>query len=311
MNDNLKEKTDPSVTAEETVPEDIEEITGDATEAESIETQTAETAVQETQESQDDQASEEKQGSDESDMTVGSEGSAQASEEKPEKKKSFLKISVIVALCLVIAALLGYFAYKGFILKEPEDVIWTDKVDGMTYYYEFKKDGTFHANMGSVEFNSTFHKTKGDNGNTITVDENIGSFHANVPFTYTISGSRLSGNQTLNGSYGDGDNFTLNQTSEKPALPELPKEFTPVEAVVGTWVFKGIGDDGIKLTLDNKGYMSMEYIQNGIKHNGVYTVDDSTINFTYRINEDITIPLKYTLVDSDNMIVMDINFERE
>lgn len=70
---------------------------------------------------------------------------------------------------------MSYFAYAGFFLKEPEGITWSDEAEDATYYYEFKKDGTFYVNIGSVEIRSTYQKTKSEDGNTIIVGADIGS----------------------------------------------------------------------------------------------------------------------------------------
>lgn len=319
MNDNLNDMSNPNVMAEVNDSEMIEEITETVEITANLEMESADMTVQESDEMQEIQenqmpvANQESNESDESNMTVGTEESIEAIEdnEKTAKKKIILRFSVIVALCLVIAVLLGYFTYVGFILKEPEGITWSEEVDGTTYYYEFKNDGTFVASVGSVEVNSTYQKTKGDDGDTIVVDNDFGSLIANVSVTYTITGSRILGNQTLNGTYGEGDDFTLHQSSKKIITPDLPEDFTPDEGIVGTWLFKYMEYDVYKVTFDNKGSMMLEVVQDGIKYNGVYTIDSSTINFTYCLTENVNISLEYTLVDPDNMIFMNYSFVRE
>lgn len=328
MNENnLNENTNPEVTEEtvETpVSSEIEETVEEApavieenkeTDSDAEKTDISEDSEQ-TEGSEEADNSEEKEDSDETDASEDEETSNEAEiseedEKKPAKKKLFLQTPVIIALCLVVATLLGYFAFVGFFLKEPEGVTWASEIEGATYYYEFKNDGTFVANLGSIEITSSYQKSKSEDGNTITVGTNFGSFYASAPATYTISGSRLFGNQTLNGSYGEGYDFTLNQATKTIYMPDLPESFTPDESLVGTWLFKYMGYDIYKVTFTDKGYMTMEFVQDGIKYNGVYTVEDGTVTFTYCHTENVAVPIDYTVVDSDNLTFMGYNFVRE
>lgn len=308
----MNENTNPEVTEEKLTTASEEEV------AESVTEETAETTVEgekantviETDNEINDTAADantiEKSADAES-----SEETEKADEEKPAKKKSFLQIPVIISLCIVIAAILGYFVFTGFFLKEPEGVTWSNEIDGATYYYEFNNDGTFRANVGSVEINSTYQKTKSDEGNTLTVSTNIGSLYGSAPATYTISGSRILGNQTLEGSYGEGYDFTLIQSKKETTILDLPEEFTPDEDLVGTWFFKYMGYDIYKATFNQDGSMTIEFVQDGIKYSGVYTIDGSTVNFTYCVTENVAVPIEYSLVDHDTLTFMGYSFVRE
>ena len=323
MNENnMNENTNPEVTDENTETPVSEEIIDSVEETSAEIENTAEeaevTTADETESADEDDNSEAEtlETSEASDAMISEtvEATTEVTEEtegKPAKKKFFLQIPVIIALCIVVATLLGYFVFVGFFLKEPEGVTWSNEIEGATYYYEFKNDGTFQANVGSIEINSTYQKEKGEDGNTITVGTNIGSLYASAPATYTVSGSRLLGNQTLEGSYGEGYDFTLTQSSKKILMPDLPEDFTPNEDIVGTWLFKYMGYDIYKVTFSDKGSMVLEFVQDGIKYNGTYTIDDSTINFTYCVTENVAVPIEYTLVDNDNLTFMGYNFVRE
>ncbi len=307
--EEVTETVEAVAETEETIEAEAAEATEEAQEtAETIETEAVE-AVAETEETAEAEAVEATEEVQETAETIETE--AVQEEAKPAKKKPFLQVPVIIALCLIVATLLGYFVFVGFFLKEPEGVTWSSEQDGATYYYEFKNDGTFQANIGSIEINSTYQKTKSADGNTITVGTNFGSFYANAPATYTISGSRLFGGQTMNGSYGEGYDFTLTQATKKIMMPDLPENFEANEDLVGTWIFKYMGYDIYKVTFGDKGSMILEFVQDGIKYNGTYTFDDSTINFTYCVAENVAVPVDYAIVDKDNLTFMGYNFVRE
>lgn len=231
-------------------------------------------------------------------------------DDKPAKKKRMLQIPVIISLCIVVAALLGYFVFTAFFLKEPEGVTWLSEIEETPYYFEFNNDGTYKAYVGSVEINGTFQKSKSDEGDTLTVGSNIGNFYASVPATYTISGSRLLGNQTLDCSYGEGYDFTLTQAKREKVDLDLPEDFTPDENLIGSWVFKYYGYDIFRVTFNEDGSMSLEQVQDGLTYNGIYTISDSTVNFTYYVTENKVTPIDYA-VDGDSLTFMGYNFVRE
>ncbi len=232
-------------------------------------------------------------------------------EEQEEQKKRFpLQIPVIVAACILVVALLGYFLFTGFILKEPEGVTWSTEVDGATYYFEFKNNNVFKAYVGSVEIDSTYQKTKSDSGNTLTVGTNVGNFYSGSPATYKITGSRILGNQVMEYSYGEGYDFSVKQASRKEVNLDLPKDFVPDNDIIGTWVFRYYGYDIYKVTFNDNGSMKLQMIQDGITYNGTYTIDGDNINFTYYVSDSVAAPLQYS-VNGDTLTFLGATFVRE
>ena len=317
----MNENTNPEVTAEDTAAAATEE----KSEAESVTAENTESVAEDSAADTENisNAAENDMADNDSvtvdievdDLTESEEISDPATDlseaEEGAKKKPFLQIPVIISLCIIAAALLGYFVFTGFFLREPEGVTWSNELNGATYYYQFNSDGTFVASVGSVEVNGSYQKSKDDEGNTLAVSTTIGSFYGSASATYTISGSRILGNQTLDCSYGEGYDFTLNQAKKEIVTLDLPEDFTPDEELVGTWYFKYMGYDIYKATFNKDGSMCMEFVQDGSKYNGIYTIEDSTINFTYCITENIVVPIDYTLVDHDNLTFMGYNFVRE
>ena len=231
--------------------------------------------------------------------------------ENEDKKKRFpLQKPIIIAACILLAALLGYFLFVGFILKSPEGVTWSQELDGATYYFEFKDNSAFKAYVGSIEIDSTYQKENTDKENTLTVGTNICNFYAGSPATYTISGSRILGNQVLNYSYGEGNDFALNQASRKETVLELPKDFTADEDLLGTWVFQYFGYDIYKVTFNDNGSIKLQFLQDGITYNGTYTVEGDNINFTYYVSDSVATQLPYT-VDGDKLNFLGASFIRE
>lgn len=244
--------------------------------------------------------------------------------EKPAKKKFFLQKPVIIALCLVVAALLGYFTYVAFFLREPEGVTWTAEIDGLTYYIDFNSDNTFKAYVGSVEVDGTYSKAKDQpkpnytgatvdetaRVSTITLDYQIAYFYPNYAAEYEITGSRILGNQVFHGSYGEGYDFTLEQSKRQIPELEVSADFTPDENLLGTWVFNYEGADIYSVTFNNDGTMCIKKFEEGTTYNGTYTISDGQINFTYYVTENTVIPLDYS-IDGDILSCMGVNFVRE
>ena len=232
-------------------------------------------------------------------------------EAKPAKKKPFLQPPIIIACCIVLAAILGFLVYIAFFLKEPENVTWSDEINGTKVYLEFKSDGTYTGYFGSVELIGSFQKTKDDEGkNSIAIYQNFGNFIQGMPATYTITGSKILGNQKMTCSYGEDREFTMTQAKRDKSPLELPEDFTPDDNLTGSWVVKYMNYDVIKATFNKDGSMVLEMNQGAtVKYNGIYTIDGSTINFTYYLTDSTVVPLNYT-IDGDYMNFMGYNFVR-
>ena len=301
-------KEEMTETAEETAAETVEaaEDTAEAVE------EAAENAADDAEKAVEESAEEAAEAAEKAVEETADDAveNAEATDEKPAKKKSPLQVPVIISLCIVVAALIGYFVFTGFFLKEPEGVTWSEEIDGATYYYEFKNDGTFNAYVGSVEIHSTYQKEKADDANTITVGSTVGNFYSGAPATYEITGSRLLGNQTLSCKYNEEYQFTVNQSSKKDVDLELPEDFTPDEELLGSWLFKYMNYDIYKVTFEKDGTMALEFIQDGIKYNGTYTLEEGTINFTYYVAESFATPLEYS-IEGDTLNFMGYSFVRE
>ncbi len=321
MNENIN----PEVSAEE-VTSDAETIEETVTEAaESAETaaeEISETAAEEVleiaaEENSETAAEENSETVAEDTVTEAEEAITPAedafetaAEEAPRKKKFPIQIPVIIAACLLIVSLLSYLVFTAFFLKEPEGVTWSSELDGATYYFEFNDDSTFKAYVGSVEITSTYEKVKdAENGNSLTVNTNVCNFYSGAPATYTISGSRLLGNQTLDYSYGEGYDYSLTQAKREKVDLELPKDFVADEALLGEWIFQYYGYDIYKVTFNDDGSMVLEFVQDGIKYNGTYTIDNGNLNFTYYVSDSVAAPLEYS-VNGDTLTFLGATFTR-
>lgn len=277
IDDNIEEITEETETAAENVEE-----TGEETEA------IAENAVD----------------------SIETEASVEEPAEK-KKKKFPIQIPVIIAACIVIIALLGYFVVTGFFLREPEGVTWSQELEGATYYFEFCNNNVFKAYVGSVEIESTYQKEKAETGNTLTIGTNVCNFYSGYPATYEITGSRILGNQTMSYSYGEGADYTLVQASRKTADLKLPENFEADPDLLGTWVFQYFGYDVYRVTFNDNGSLKLEFLQDGITYNGTYTLeDDGVMNFTYYVSDNVATQLDYS-VNGDTLNFLGATFVRE
>lgn len=294
----MNENTNPEIIPEEQPeavgePEEIVENTAEAVE------ETAQTAEETVEEAVEEAVEETENAVEETVEPVPAETAGEIAEEvaeQPKKKKRLIQIPVIISLCLVVAVLLSYFVFTAFFLREPEGVTWTTEFEGVPYYFEFDRDGVFKGYVGSVEIESTYAKAKNeDNQNTLTVNTTVCNFYSGYPATYTVTGSRILGNQTLNFSYGEGYDYTLTQSKREKVKIELPKDFTPDEKLLGEWVFQYYGYEIYRVNFKDDGSIVLKFVQDGITYNGTYTVEDGKINFTYYVSDAVAAPLDYSI----------------
>lgn len=312
MNENINPEIIPEEQPEaaEKIEETVETTAEAAEEAvEAVEETVEETAEETVEETAEDTA----KAVEEIAENAPAETAGEIAEEtavQPKKKKRLIQIPVIISLCLVVAVLLSYFVFTAFFLREPEGVTWTTELDGVPYYFDFEPNGVFKGYVGTVEIESTYAKTKNeDNQNTLTVNTTVCNFYSGYPATYTVSGSRILGNQTLSFSYGEGYDYTLTQSKREKVKLELPKDFTPDEKLLGEWVFQYYGYEIYRVNFKDDGSIVLKFVQDGITYNGTYTVEDGKINFTYYVSDAVAAPLDYS-IEGDTLNFMGAAFVR-
>ncbi len=239
--------------------------------------------------------------------------------EQPAKKRFPLQKPVIISLCIVLAAILGYLVYTAFLLREPEGVTWATDINDVTYYIEFNSDGTYNGYFGSVEMTGNFVKSKAQkdaastsdqtaSGNTIALDGEFTYFYPEIPFTYEITGSRLLGNQELKFSYGSDFTFSFYQSKRDTAVLEPPKDFQPDEALVGTWVLNYLEQELSRVTFNADG--TAKIISPQVTINATYTLEEGKINLTYQGSKSEVYPSEYK-VSGDTLTFMNAVYVRE
>jgi hypothetical protein len=228
---------------------------------------------------------------------------------QPKKKRPFIQIPVIVSLCILLLAVIGYFVFNLFFLREPEGVVWMTKYDDVPYYFEFREDNVFKSYVGSVELTGTYEKVKDGDNNYLIVNADAGDFVSGQQATYEITGSRVLCDQVLSCSYGEGSSFSFTQVKQRENPLELPQDFKADEALLGEWVFTFYGYEYCSVNFNDDGSMQIGYPQNGVTYNGTYSIEDGKVNFTYYVNDYLVEQIEYT-VDGDNLTFMQMNFVR-
>ena len=245
----------------------------------------------------------------EAELAAVSEASAEPAAQ-PKKKRPFIQIPVIISLCIVLLAVIGYFVFTMFFLREPEGVIWMTKYDDVPYYFEFRDDNVFKSYVGSVELTGTYEKVKKDDTSYLVVNADAGDFMNGQSATYEITGSRVLCNQVLSCSYGEGSTFSFNQVAKRDDPLALPEEFTADEALLGDWVFSFYGYEYCVVTFNDNGSMMINYPQNGVTYNGTYSIEDGKVNFTYYVTDYLVEQIEYT-INGDNLTFMQMQFVRK
>ncbi len=298
--DLVKEQldTDMDLTAEE-LNENAEEKTVDSSE-DDVSEQKDETASNEEAEEQD-----------------GEITDADASEEPKKKRKFPLQVPVIISTFIVLGALLGYFIFIAFFLHEPEG-LWmitvkqdatgaiTDEDTGaetdVTYYYEFKKDGTCIMSIGSIDNYGGFYKTQTEDANSLYVNQYYGIIYGDLK--YTVTGSKILNNQKLI-LEGESGSFELTQARAKENHLEVDKDFVPNEELLGEWEYV-IPEYNVSYTFTFNRDGTMTYNQlDTVVYNATYTVDEKNVHMSFYATEPVTVDLPYT-INGDTISLMDM-----
>ncbi len=230
---------------------------------------------------------------------------------EPKKKKPSLQIPIIIAICIVVGALLGFGIYYGFFAHTVNGTWAYTASDENTYYYTFKdeKDEKIVSmSMGTIDFNGEYSVTSADNSTQTLM---IGQYYGELSgeYTMTISGSRLFGNQVMTLKTTDGTEFTLKQASMPKSPLTVSPDFKADEKLVGDWeyVFEDYGIS-YKFSFTADGKMQINQYDAFI-YNCVYTTDGSVIKCTFFDTEERTEEMEYSF-DGDSLVIMGIKCER-
>lgn len=231
-------------------------------------------------------------------------------EAKP-KKKFPIQIPIIIAACILAVALIGYFAISLF-TPTVEGTWLYESEEGYQFYYTLDetKDGNIcDMSIGTVHFPGAYDTTVGEATNSITVSVYAGYIYGD--YTYTLTGSKISGDRVLTLTSADGTTYTLTQT-KKPKDSDyiVPDEdFVADEALVGEWeyVYEEYGAS-LNLKINDDG--TLIYNQFGYQElHCTYTADGSTLALSFYETEVIAQEEEYYF-DGDQLIFLGVNWTK-
>ncbi len=111
------------------------------------------------------------------------------------KKKFPIYIPIIIAACLVLAALVSFFAINAFTPTVEGTWLYASE-EGYDFYYTFDKKGTetnCTMNIGTSYFPGTYEVTNTEDGKTVSVNVSAGYVYG--VYDFEISGNKLAGNR--------------------------------------------------------------------------------------------------------------------
>ncbi len=231
---------------------------------------------------------------------------------EPQSKKKFpLQTPIIIAACILVAAIIGFFAVNLF--TPTVEGSWKyESEEGYTFYYTFDEKADAKEcvmSFGTVYFPGFYDVSVGEEANIVAVSMYTGYVNGN--YTYTIEGNKLFGNRVMTLTAEDGSTITLTQAKQPKDKDYIQpeKNFKPVEELVGEWEFV-YEEYGVsyKLTINDDG--TMVFDQFGLQEiHFVYTVDESVINLSYYQTETTTQEEEYYF-EGDQLIFMGLNWSR-
>ncbi len=227
------------------------------------------------------------------------------------KKKFPLQLPIIIAACIVVVALLGYFAISLF-MPTVEGTWLYESEEGYSFYYDLDdtKDGKVcDMSIGTVHFPGTYETVVGEATNSISISVYAGYIYGD--YTYTLTGSKLAGNRVLTLTAADGTTYTLTQTkAPKDSDYITPDEnFKPDGAIVGEWVYE-YEEYGASLNLKINDDGTLIYNQFDYQElHCTYTADGSTLALSFFETEVIAQEEEYYF-DGDQLIFLGVNWTR-
>ncbi len=228
------------------------------------------------------------------------------------KKKFPIYIPVIIAACIVVLALVGYFAVNLFVPTIEGTWKYVSEEDNLEFFYTFDEtaEGTVcEMSIGSIHFPGIYELSEAEEAKTVSISVYAGYIYGN--YTYQVEGNKLFGERVLTLTGDDGSTMTLTQAKQpKDTDYIVPDEnFKEVEALTGEWeYYYPEYDAAMKLTINDDG--TMIYDQFGYQElHCVYTADDSVIKLSFFETEIIAQEEEYYF-DNDQLIFLGLNWTR-
>lgn len=267
-------------------------------------------------------------------------------EAAPKEKSGILMKPIFIAACIVVCAVIAVLVLRLFFnssiegtwhyvrevqvmandasADEPYETISVD------YYFNFGKDNTVTATLGTVTSKGTYEIYKNDDGKSvITMDlTDLITSYSFLPYSeyeLNVSGNAFTGRKiTMTAQTNDQSEPSVFEfESSSYTAPEVKREgeFKLNEGVVGTWVYN---QDNYNLVYEFKNDGTASYheqvnqvnIYTGSVMNidytldGLYNVTDDTITVYYYYTKDSSMDISYKL-DEDTLYINGYPFTKQ
>lgn len=237
----------------------------------------------------------------------------------PTKKKRLLNTPIIIAICVLAAAIVGLIVCLFVFGNGVTGTYEMTGSDGYTYYYTFAKDNKVTMNFGTISFVGEYENQISEESGekTIFVNQYYGELYGS--YTYEISGNNFFGTKTIvltpteDTSQMTGNTEPITLTKAKAPTPKdllkKPENFTTDEQIIGDWEYN-FEDYGVKyvFTFKNDGTMQINQYDS-IIYDCVYTVDSNKVVCTFYTSEETSQELEYTC-DGETLNIMGLSCHR-
>lgn len=297
--------------------EEFVELTEVEETAENTEEKVEDTAAEQTEEKSEEPAAEQTEETvDNSEEYAPQFEEIENIEEEPavqvkEKKKFPIYVPIIIAACVLVGAIVAFFAVSIFVPTIEGTWIY-EAEDGNSFYYTFDEkadENICEMSIGTIYFPGTYALETAEDKNTVLINLYAGYVYGS--YTYDIEGVALFGNRVLTLTGEDGKTITFTQ-AKKPSDKEYikpDKDFKEVEALTGEWECEYPEyNSSFKLTINDDG--TLVYDQFGLQEiHCVYTATDSIINLSFYETEVISQEEGYYFND-DQLVFLGLNWTR-
>lgn len=229
-------------------------------------------------------------------------------EQKPKKKTVFYT-SIITAASILLAALIVFGVYKIFFTSSvegvwalSEELEYAEENDSAVSYLVFEKDGVAKCVIGTYSYYGPYFVETSDGASTLSVSI---PYVLSGEFDITIDGNAFS-TRELTISSGDDSLLFVEAPMEDAGLTPSA-DFTADEEVIGKWYSEA---QGVTYTLNSDGTIAfdMQYEDMGIHIDGIYTVNDGTITFTYFTDSEVSSEAEFYINDDSNLVIEDVEY---
>ena len=226
-----------------------------------------------------------------------------------KRKKGVVYTSLIIASIILVISVVLFAGYK-LLLTPTITGSWVyiedlnaSKEDGSALpYLVFDKDGIASYEIGSLSYYGPY---------SVSTTGGVSTLTASIPyalsgeFGITLSGNNFTG-KTLSIS-SDTAAVEFVSIKREAISIAIPDNFTVVDELVGTWTNT---EQGLTYYINDDGTMTFNITSDGVGMDikGTYYAEDGTINFVYLTDENVEMPIAYTINESGNLVIEEVEF---